>query len=383
MISAVIERAGQIDQRLFSETEIIVGRGGAGALVDLDLASDTTVSRRHIRVAERDGLLFVEDLGSTAGTLINGVRISAVEQVFESDRVQLGEHVIRFRYEGGAASTKVKAKNSDGIMVTSYYVYREKKYRYTTNLGATTDEPYSEFEGKSPSIFGRIEVSDEIVLDEVFSGEEDIPDLSKRYIKMLMDAPRRFSVQEDLNRQLIEIVGRLVEQMEGVERSAVLLVDDASGFLDLRAHYPENDPAVSGTLAVRALTEKKGFIWQKSSLDNASESIRQMRINSGMYAPLICGEHDLGVLCVDTTRKDHVFKRIDLHFFLAFTQIIAACVQSKVIHETVSLNLRGIQDALKDAEKSGATQLIRTVQNYAKFLQDKIAGSQNEDKNVG
>jgi hypothetical protein len=380
MISVVIERAGQIDQEVFNASEIIVGRGGVGSSVDLDLASDTTVSRRHLRVAERDGLVFVEDLGSTLGTLINGVRISAVEQVFESDKVQLGENVMHLRYEDGAASTKVKVKNSEGIMVTSYYVYREKKYRYTTSLSSATDEPYSEFEGKSPSIYGRIEVSDEIALGEVFSGDEDVPDLSKRYIKMLMDAPRRFSVQKDLNRQLIEIVGRLVEQMEGVERSAVLLVDDASGFLDLRAHYPENEPAVSGTLAVRALTEKKGFIWQKSALDNASDSIRQMRINSGMYAPLICGEHHLGVLCVDTTRRDHVFKRLDLHFFLAFTQIIAACVQSKVIHETVSVNLQGIQEALKDAEKSGATQLIRTVQNYAKFLQDKIAGSQDGGK---
>ena len=382
MISVVIERAGQIDQEVFNASEIIVGRGGVGSSVDLDLASDTTVSRRHLRVAERDGLVFVEDLGSTLGTLINGVRISAVEQVFESDKVQLGENVMHLRYEDGAASTKVKVKNSEGIMVTSYYVYREKKYRYTTSLSSATDEPYSEFEGKSPSIYGRIEVSDEIALGEVFSGDEDVPDLSKRYIKMLMDAPRRFSVQKDLNRQLIEIVGRLVEQMDGVERSAVLLVDDASGFLDLRAHYPENEPAVSGTLAVRALTEKKGFIWQKSALDNASDSIRQMRINSGMYAPLICGEHHLGVLCVDTTRRDHVFKRLDLHFFLAFTQIIAACVQSKVIHETVSVNLQGIQEALKDAEKSGATQLIRTVQNYAKFLQDKIAGSQDGGEKV-
>ena len=382
MISAVIERAGQIDQEVFNDSEIIVGRGGAGASVDLDLAHDATVSRRHIRVVERDKMLFVEDLGSTAGTLINGVRISAVEQVFESDRVQLGENVIRFRHESGAASTKVKPRNSEGIMVTSYYVYREKKYRYTTSLGSDSHEPYSEFEGKSPAVFGRIEVSDEIVLDEVFSGEEDFSDLSKRYIKMLMDAPRRFSVQEDLNRQLIEIVGRLVEEMKGVERAAVLLVDEASGFLDLRAHYPENDPAVSGTLAVRALTEKKGFIWQKSSLDNASESIRQMRINSGMYAPIICGENNLGVLCVDTTRKDHVFKRLDLHFFLAFTQIIAACVQSKVIHETVSANLQGIQEALRDAEKSGKSELVRTVQNYAKFLQDKITGSQDGEKNV-
>ena len=94
MISVVIERAGQIDQEVFNASEIIVGRGGVGSSVDLDLASDTTVSRRHLRVAERDGLVFVEDLGSTLGTLINGVRISAVEQVFESDKVQLGENVM-------------------------------------------------------------------------------------------------------------------------------------------------------------------------------------------------------------------------------------------------------------------------------------------------
>ncbi len=373
MISVVIERAGQVDQAFFDKPEITIGRNGGDISVDLDLSHDNTVSRLHARVIHRDGLLFVEDLGSRAGTWINGKKISAVEQVLETDQVQLGENTIRFLYKSD--STRMPRKNSEGIVVASYYLYRGKQYKRTTSLENAPDQAYSELEGKNPNVVGRIEVSDEVVLDEIFSSEEDFKGLTKAYLNLLLDAPRRFSVQVDLNRQLIEIVGRLVEEMDGVERSAVLLLDESSGFLNLRAHFPENEPAVSGTLAIRALDEKKGFIWQKSSLDEASESIRTMRINSGMYAPIICGDKSLGVLCVDSTRKDHVFKRFDLHFFLAFTQIIAACVQSKIIHETIALNLQGMKEALKEAQRSAEAdkpELLRTIEKYLEFLQSKI-----------
>ena len=81
------------------------------------------------------------------------------------------------------------------------------------------------------------------------------------------------------------------------------------------------------------------------------------------------------MLCVDSTRKDHVFKRFDLHFFLAFTQIIAACVQSKIIHETIALNLQGMKEALKEAQRSAEAdkpELLRTIEKYLEFLQSKI-----------
>ncbi len=46
---------------------------GRGTLADVRVASNG-VARRHVRVAWHEGVLVAEDLGSTNGTQVNGVR---------------------------------------------------------------------------------------------------------------------------------------------------------------------------------------------------------------------------------------------------------------------------------------------------------------------
>ena len=54
---------------------------------------DSRVSRRHARLAARDGLLVLTDLGSTNGTRVNGHRVSEVV-LGAGDRIMLGETVL-------------------------------------------------------------------------------------------------------------------------------------------------------------------------------------------------------------------------------------------------------------------------------------------------
>jgi len=76
--------------RVFSvEGETVVGRGKE-AQVRLD---DTGASRAHARVFELGGSYFVEDLGSTNGTFVDGRRIERVE-LQSGDRIHIGPHVI-------------------------------------------------------------------------------------------------------------------------------------------------------------------------------------------------------------------------------------------------------------------------------------------------
>lgn len=51
---------------------------------------DTKVSRRHARLAPRDGVLVLTDLGSTNGTRVNGHRVTEVV-LGAGDRIQIGE----------------------------------------------------------------------------------------------------------------------------------------------------------------------------------------------------------------------------------------------------------------------------------------------------
>jgi hypothetical protein len=73
------------------EGEATIGRGGGCAVA---LTFDTFVSQVHARAYERDGNLWVEDLGSTNGTLVNGERVTAPVMLRRGDRVQVGETVL-------------------------------------------------------------------------------------------------------------------------------------------------------------------------------------------------------------------------------------------------------------------------------------------------
>ena len=72
------------------DSEVTVGRAGGCGIV---LVDDTYVSSVHARVFWRDNDVYVEDLGSTNGTFVNGTRISSPTRVKRGDRIQFGQSV--------------------------------------------------------------------------------------------------------------------------------------------------------------------------------------------------------------------------------------------------------------------------------------------------
>jgi pSer/pThr/pTyr-binding forkhead associated (FHA) protein len=57
------------------------------------MPDDPYTSTRHARFFERDGAWWVEDLGSTNGTLVNAKTITEAQQLKRDDRVQTGSAV--------------------------------------------------------------------------------------------------------------------------------------------------------------------------------------------------------------------------------------------------------------------------------------------------
>jgi pSer/pThr/pTyr-binding forkhead associated (FHA) protein len=75
-------------------TELTVGRATGCAV---PLAADTFVSQVHARVFRRGDDYWVEDLGSTNGTFVNGRKIDGAVPVRRGDRVQVGRSVLELQ----------------------------------------------------------------------------------------------------------------------------------------------------------------------------------------------------------------------------------------------------------------------------------------------
>jgi pSer/pThr/pTyr-binding forkhead associated (FHA) protein len=63
---------------------------------DLDLSADDCVSRRHAEVRLRDAAVYVVDLGSTNGTILNGQPLPPQEErrLSDGDVIRLGERCL-------------------------------------------------------------------------------------------------------------------------------------------------------------------------------------------------------------------------------------------------------------------------------------------------
>jgi pSer/pThr/pTyr-binding forkhead associated (FHA) protein len=71
--------------------EIIIGRSS-----DLDMVLvEDMVSRRHAKITTTEGDIFIQDLGSTNGTFVNGEKIAGRARLTEGDRILVGTSIIK------------------------------------------------------------------------------------------------------------------------------------------------------------------------------------------------------------------------------------------------------------------------------------------------
>ena len=92
----VVIRSSAIDENTEFEldsTGISIGRGGPN---DVRLDADDYASANHARVEPRRDGVWIEDVGSTNGTFVNGVRLSRARKLAAGDLVRVGDTDLRF-----------------------------------------------------------------------------------------------------------------------------------------------------------------------------------------------------------------------------------------------------------------------------------------------
>jgi two-component system, cell cycle response regulator len=82
--------------------EIVIGReGGSDVMVPID-----TVSRRHCRLQQRGGTIFLSDLGSTNGTALNDEALAPNQEfaLRSGDRIRVGSAIFKYLRGGDVES---------------------------------------------------------------------------------------------------------------------------------------------------------------------------------------------------------------------------------------------------------------------------------------
>lgn len=85
-----------------SGDEVILGREeGVGISI-----RDPEVSRRHARISWQSGNYFVEDVGSTNGTFLNGVQITGAQPLRSGDAISIGQTSLVFQTKAEATQAQ-------------------------------------------------------------------------------------------------------------------------------------------------------------------------------------------------------------------------------------------------------------------------------------
>jgi len=301
----------------------------------LDLSADLQVSRTHAKAWQTRGICWVEDLGSTHGTRVNGALINGACVVHPDDQVQIGSVILHFWTDVGAKSKPAVRQQNAPVTeagdesafqaMDSYPVYKEDSYRYHAP-GSRSQEDLEEVLLSRKSPMGSIRSTYERALSDPFLRSDDTANI----LKVLPDLPGAFDAQPDSTALAQWLVNQLPDWLEGVQRAALFVIDPAQGRIKVLAHVPPQKPILSDTLAHRALETRTAFAWQQVS---KKESVRRLSMQAGLYVPLMVGEEEVGILCVEDTATDAGFSEGQLSALILIGQLAVVHLQNRLWRE--------------------------------------------------
>ena len=85
------EKGGEQRRMVFNKPEVTIGRVQGNDIV----LPKGNVSKRHARIVLKDGKFIIVDLKSTNGTYVNGRKITSPLVVKDSDKIYIGDFVLR------------------------------------------------------------------------------------------------------------------------------------------------------------------------------------------------------------------------------------------------------------------------------------------------
>jgi signal transduction histidine kinase len=259
--------------------ETVIGRQ-AGLGIHLDLPD---VSRRHARITREDERLFLEDLGSSNGTLVDGQRISGKVALDGPRRITIGP--CEFLFETPQASdeqVEIRAELPSGR--TNFDLYRQD---------------------------------------------------SASKLRAVLDIAHQLAQSRDLDELWPRLLDHLLGLFPKADRGLVLLRDrERMVVRAVKARRPERGSAglYSRSVVQRVVSEGIGIM--AANRGTAGETLQAAGILSFVCVPLKSRDgRVLGVLQLDRAgRGDTDFGPEDLHLLTAISLQVSAVLENTALH---------------------------------------------------
>ncbi len=289
---------------------ITVGRSvDCGCVID-----DAAASRRHVRISAYKGLYRWKDLGSTNGTMYNGVEHGEGE-LKHGDKLQIGEAVIEF---------EIESQGDDD------------------NLGASTMIQESLVDWKDSGAHALKEERPEkllravySVMSEIASNYEPCP-LVDRILETTMKAV-------DAQRGVVIFAA---EEGEGLMPCPVCKKFHAIENGRLK-HIEEHEFRISSTVAHRVLSRGESLLIQDTGGPgevNPTESIVSLKLRSIICAPLKGKYGILGILYMDSDRANQQYTHEDMLLSTAVGNSAGLALENARMHSQILEKYRTDQE---------------------------------------
>lgn len=159
----------------------------------------------------------------------------------------------------------------------------------------------------------------------------------------LFEVPLSFTPELKLEEMLSRVLDRVLKLIPGAEHGAILINDENEKKLVVKASKPEGKVVVSDSLARRVMEEGHGFILERNLEGGSSLNPKLVKVETGMYAPLLSKEKPLGAVFVDDPERATPYSEEDMQFLLAVSHYVATIVrnhelQSGLVHNSTMLD---------------------------------------------